>query len=190
LLKSPSTETLGEQSQVLIRSLRAGDPNAARLLANGFREALVRFCWGYLGEMNEAEDAVQEICFNVLQAENVPDQFRPWLYKIARNYCLNMRRDRERRIQESPLPAPSRIDAALTGQLTGMVREEMREKVAEMVATLSEEQREVLRLRYVENLARAEIAEILEISEALVKTRLFEGLKRLRQLAPEEGMES
>ena len=48
---------------------------------------------------------------------------------------------------------------------------------------LTDEQREVLRLRYVENLSRGEIAEILDQPESLVKSRLFEGLKRLREEA-------
>jgi RNA polymerase sigma-70 factor (ECF subfamily) len=178
-----STETAQEQTQILVCSLRAGDPGAGRLLESGFREALIRFCWGYLGNLDEAEDAVQEVCCKVLQATNIPDEFRAWLYKVARNQCLNALRDRAKRRRGGPLPAASQIDAALTGQLTGMVQDEMREKVAEFVATLSDEQREVLRLRYVENLSRGEIGEVLEIPESVVKSRLFEAMKRLRGIA-------
>ena len=46
-----------------------------------------------------------------------------------------------------------------------------------------EAQREVLRLRYVEDLTRGEIAEVLEVPESAVKSRLFETLKRLREKA-------
>lgn len=183
LANPSSTETALEQTQILVCSLRAGDPAAGRLLESGFREALTRFCWGYLGNLDEAEDAVQEICCKVLQATNIPDEFRAWLYKVARNQCLNALRDRAKRRRGGSLPAASQIDAALTGQLTGLVREETRAKVAEIVAALSDEHREVLRLRYVENLSRGEIAEVLEIPEALVKSRLFEALKRLRGIA-------
>jgi DNA-directed RNA polymerase specialized sigma24 family protein len=49
-----------------------------------------------------------------------------------------------------------------------------------LVAGLPAEQREALRLRDVEGLGRAEIAYVLEIPEASVKTRLFEGLRKLR----------
>ena len=48
---------------------------------------------------------------------------------------------------------------------------------------LEESQREVLRLRYVEDLSRLEIAEVLDIPESVVKSRIFEGLKKLREHA-------
>ncbi len=59
----------------------------------------------------------------------------------------------------------------------------MRSKVSELVARLTEEQREVLRLRYVEELPRAEIALVVDLPESVVKSRLFAGLKRLREYA-------
>ena len=49
--------------------------------------------------------------------------------------------------------------------------------------TLSEAQREAIRLRYVEDLSRAEIAEVLDLPESVVKSRLFESLKKLREQA-------
>ena len=94
---------------------------------------------------------------------------------LARDTRLSIRR---REAQE--LPAASFLEAALTGQLTGLVRDEQRQRLRELLAGLSEEHREVLRLRYVEELSRAEIAGILELPESVVKSRLFEGLKKLR----------
>jgi len=52
-----------------------------------------------------------------------------------------------------------------------------------MVQSLEESQREVLRLRYVEDLSRTEIAEVLDIPESVVKSRIFEGLEKLREQA-------
>ena len=165
----------------LVTLLRGSDPNAPALLGTLYRERLVRFCWGYLGRMDEAEDAVQDICCRVLSAKGIPDAFRPWLYKIARNQCYTLLRRRTQRRQEGHvLPPTSHIHELLTGQLTRLVQDEQRSRVDELVRSLSEEQQEVLRLRYVEDLSRAEIAAVLEISESVVKSRLFEGLKRLR----------
>ena len=41
--------------------------------------------------------AVQEVFLKVLGASAVPDNFRAWIYRIARNHCLNLVRNRERR---------------------------------------------------------------------------------------------
>lgn len=170
------------RTSTLILRLREGHPEAGALLDELYRDALVRFCWGYLGRMEEAEDAAQDICYKVLTAKGVPEGFRPWIYRIARNQCLNMLRYRARHKQDVELPAASHLDELLTGHLTRLVQKEQRDRVGELVRSLPESQREVLRLRYVEELTRAEIAVVLEISESLVKSRLFEGLKRLREL--------
>ncbi len=167
----------------LIARLRAKDPDAATELNRLYREALLRFCWGYLGRVEEAEDAVQDISCKVLLATDIPDVFRPWLYKIARNQCLNLLRHRARHHDGLALPGASQIYEALTGQLTQLVRKEARSNLAEMVQALEESQREVLRLRYVEDLSRLEIAEVLEIPESVVKSRIFEGLSKLREHA-------
>lgn len=167
----------------LVLRLRRGDSAAGVLLNDLYREALVRFCRGYLGRQDEAEDAVQEISFRVLTAKTVPEAFRPWLYKIARNYCCDVARRRARRIDGAELPAASQIVDVLTGHLTRMVQNERRSRLADLVRTLSAEQQEALRLRYVEGLTRAEVAEVLDISETGVKSLLFRGVQFLREQA-------
>ena len=77
----------------------------------------------------------------------------------------------------------SEVHEALTGHLTRLVRNEQRSRLSDLVRQLPDSQREVLRLRYVEGLGRAEVAEVLDLSESVVKSRLFEGLKRLREQA-------
>lgn len=182
---NPETDAIGnpdeESTAALAERLRKGDADAATLLNELYRQPLLRFCWGYLGSMEEAEDAIQEIWYKVLTAGRIPDSFRPWLYKIARNQALNILRHRAARKDAHELPAPSRVDALLTGQLTRLVKDEMKSRLGELVAALSDAQRETLRLRYVEGLSRAEIAEVLDIPASVVKSRLFEGLKTLKE---------
>lgn len=183
----PPSDSRLEATTILVSRLRDKDSAAAAELHRLYRDALVRFCWGYLGRLEEAEDASSEVLYKVLAAEEVPDAFRPWLYKIARNHCINLIRQRAHRKDIAAMPSASRIPDSITGNLTRMVREEMRTKLSEFVHSLPEAQQEVLRLRYVENLSRLEIAEVLDIPEPVVKSRLFEGMKTLRDYA--EGLE-
>ncbi len=117
----------------LVSCLRKGDARAGALLDQLFRDALVRFCWGYLGRVDEAEDAVQDIFYRVLMAEDVPDAFRPWLYKITRNHCLNLLRRSARRRDGGQLPAASQVCEVLTGNLTKLVQSEQRSRLGELV---------------------------------------------------------
>ena len=173
-----------DQTALLVRRLRAGEADVAVQLDRMYREPLLRFCWGYLGSMEEAEDALQEIWYKVLTAPHVPDIFRPWIYKTARNHCLNTRRHLARRKEGRAMPGASQIAASMTGNLTKLLQDEMEEQLRVEVAALPAAQQEVLRLRYVEGLSRTDIAEVLEIPESLVKSRLFEGVKKLRDSHP------
>jgi RNA polymerase sigma-70 factor (ECF subfamily) len=95
--------------------------------------------------------------------------------------CLNGIRDRGRRRDALGLPADSHVADDITGDLTRLVKGEFRARLGHLLAALPAEQREALRLRYVEGLSRAEIAYVLEMPEATVKARLFEGLRKLRE---------
>jgi len=171
----------GDLTPTLVGRLRAGDSAAGELMERLYRRDLTRFCAGYLGAVEQAEDAVQDVFCKVLAAETVPDSFRAWIYRIARNRCLDLLRGRARRRDDQSLPSENPVADELTGQLTRLVRKELHSRLRQIVAGLPASQREILRLRYVEGLSRQEIAGVLEIPESIVKSRLFEGLERLRQ---------
>lgn len=172
--------SLTDLTPSLVVKLRQGDEAAGELLQRVHGPAILRFCQGYLKDFTDAQDAVQEVFCQVLKATVVPDHFRAWLYKVARNHCLKALRTRRRKPPPGALPGESRMPDSATGQLTRMARAELRQRVGELVAALPEAQSEVLRLRYAESLSREEIAEILEIPISLVKSRLFEAMKKLR----------
>ena len=167
-------------SPSLVIRLRQGDEAAGILLERLHGPAMLRFCLGYLHNESDAHDAVQEIFLQVLRAAVVPDRFRPWLYMVARNHCLKALRTRRRKPPPGGLPSASLLPEDVTGQLTRMARAELQERIGRIVALLPDAQSEVLRLRYAENLSREDIAEVLQIPVSLVKTRLFEAMKKLR----------
>ena len=154
---------------------------AGRLLDELFRRAVFRFCRAYLGSNEEAEDAVQEVFYRVLRATDVPDNFRAWLYRIARNYCTSVLRARARRGDQHEMPVASYVAQEATGNLTRVVKQELQSRIAHLIGALPQTQQEAIFLRYGEELSRTEIAYVLDIPESTVKSRLFQGLKKLRE---------
>jgi RNA polymerase sigma-70 factor (ECF subfamily) len=177
----PAGKPRSDLTPSLVGKLRAGDAEAGSLLDALYRQPILRFCWGYVENMDEAEDAVQEVFCKALKATEVPDNFRAWLYRIARNHCLNVLRARARRHDRQAPPADSQLPAGQTGNLTRLVKHELQSRIVHLLSALPVAQKEVLRLRYAEDLSRAEIAYVLESPESVVKSRLFEGLKKLRE---------
>ncbi len=104
-----------------------------------------------------------------------------WLRRAARNHCLNLLRSRRRRRDRKRLATGVDIIAPVAGPLTGLVREEERASVGALLARLREDEVELLRLRYVDELSRREIAELVELPESTVKSRLEDALRKLRR---------
>ncbi len=187
-----SRDQAAERSRLtpsLVVGLRAGDSQVGGLLDQLYREPIQRFCYGYLRSEAEAEDATQEVFVKVLRSEVVPDDFRAWLYRIARNHCLNAVRDRGRRKDALGLPDRSIAGAFMRGPLSRFAAAEDLERLGAVLEAMPENYREVLRLRYAEQLSRKQIAEGLELPESVVKSRLFEGMKMLRQQVSTDGRE-
>jgi RNA polymerase sigma-70 factor (TIGR02960 family) len=176
---------------------RAGDEQAFRALTEPYRRELLLHCYRILGSVQDAEDLVQE---TLLAAWRGLDRFeehaslRSWLYRIATNRCLNALRDDRRRPRADPpprvLPEPTRRgepllldpypDALLEGLADTTAGPEARYETSESVALafvaalqhLPPQQRAVLVLRDVLGFRAAEVADMLETSEAGVKAAL------------------
>lgn len=166
----------------LFARLRDGDPCAAREIEERYRGPLVRYAYRFLGDSASAEDAAQDVLVRALALEAPPERLRPWLYRALRNLCLNQRRDLRRR-GVAGLDGASGLAESHTGHLSRLVRAEQRAALAELLASMPEAQREVLDLRYGEDLGREEIAEVLGLDLSVVKSRLYEGMQRLRARA-------
>lgn len=164
-----------------VRRLRSGDRSAGQQLCELYRKPIFRFCLGFLGRADAAEDAVQEVFCKILTAQDVPVPIRPWIYKVARNHCLNVRRGWGRRRDAAQRTPDSDISDTLTGCISRLVKAELRSHLARRVAALPESAQELLRLRYVEDLSRSEMADVLELPESVVKSRLYEAVQALRQ---------
>ncbi len=145
------------------------------------RAALTRFATRYLGNLDDAEDAVQEVFVKMLESDCEPRNLRAWSYRIARNVCLNRLRAKGRRRDADRLATGVDVPMEELGQLTRLMNREEGQQVLGALDDLSEAQREVLVLRYLDGLDRAEIATVLDVSVAVVKSRLYEGVSRMRR---------
>lgn len=171
---------MSENDPDLLNQLRSGAPGAAEAFDRTYRAGLVRFANGYLRSLDEAEDAVQDVFAKVWKTEHSPDNLRVWLYAVTRNHCLNLLRGKGRRPDAVPMRSDIELAASCTGQPTRIARIEEYQRIERLVSALSDREREILRMRYGEELSRDEIATILEVPVSTVKSRLFEVMKKLR----------
>jgi len=102
--------------------------------------------------------------------------FSTWLYRILINTCYDMMRRRRRRVTEAPID-----DALSATRAASNIDDAKRLTLTKLVGELPEQRRSVFVLFEVEGLSHADIASILDISEANSKWILFSTKKQLQQ---------
>lgn len=158
-------------------------------------DEIYRYLWrllrsGWMDGMLSAEDLTQEVFLRAYRAfERLPAEsnHRAWLYRIATN-CAYTALKRGRRLADrtSSLdlahvadPAPLPYQQVAAGEMLGALRR--------AVAKLPPKQRAALILRYLQELAYADIAQALGCSEENARAHVYQALRRLRrELAGEE----
>lgn len=168
--------------QELLERLRTGNQTAAAALADRYLSPLTRFAARMLSDLAGAEDVAQEALSKLSTAATLPSgPLKPWLYRIVRNRCLDILRREHRSPTAARLASGYDPAATASGVATRAARNERDEQIRAVIAGLPDEYREVVLLKYFENLSREEIAAVLDLSDAAVKGRLARGLQELRQ---------
>lgn len=177
--------------QLMIR-LCDGDDEALASLVERYQNDIFRFCLHYLGDLETAREITQETFLRIYTARDRfdPDRvFRPWMLCIARNMCLNVLKRNKVVLMESLEGLnSSATDAseywhspATEHPLESILSGERRRLLLRMVYGLAPEAREVVMMRYFEQMSSREIAEVLETTEGAVRTRLHRALNQLRE---------
>ncbi len=156
----------------LIAMARGGNAGAFETIVDRYQGRLLGFCRQMLGSTEDAEDVLQEVFVNAYRAMLADEReinLRPWLYRIARNRCLNHLRKPTADAQESMDMVPI-VEAATTAEKVHN-REEFRQLLSD-VGKLPETQRSALLLREMDAMSYEEIAAAMETSVPSVKSLL------------------
>ena len=180
-----------EEEVALVRDALAGDEAAMERLLMRAQEVAWRFSLAVCGRPDDAEDAMQEALLKTyrhMARLREADAFRPWLHRVVKNACLMSRR---RRVHEparvESLDEPASVDGGSREVPSRghdpeqmVTRTELRSRLRAALATLPAESRAVVFLREMEGLSTREVAEVMGMSEASVKTRLSRARRALQ----------
>jgi RNA polymerase sigma factor (sigma-70 family) len=172
-----------KSDEQLIELTRKGQHGAFETLVQRYQSRLLAFCRHMLNSTEDAEDVLQEVfaaSFNAMIADSRPINARPWLYRIARNRCLNHLRRPTSAGQDS-MDVFERDGGATTAD-TVHKREEFRQIVAD-VQDLPETQRTALLLREIDALSYDDIAATMDTTVPSVKSLLVRARVSLAEAA-------
>jgi RNA polymerase sigma-70 factor (ECF subfamily) len=166
----------------LVVELLQGDEDALRELMRRYEHGLSHFIHRHTGG-RDVEDVYQETWLRVIRQANRFDQakrFSTWVFQIALNLCRDWHRRSKSTASSEHSPDGIAADADLG-------RREAALDAAALLATLPEPQREVILLRYYQDLSEEETAVVLDCPRGTVKSRLHNALARLAALVREDA---
>ncbi|MGI8999640.1 MAG: RNA polymerase sigma factor [Candidatus Limnocylindria bacterium] len=175
-----------------IDDVRAAQANRAEfgVLYRRYLERVYGYCFYLLGDHHDAEDVTERTFMAALDAvDRFRDEgatFRSWLFRIAHNQLANALRARSRRRTESLdgmlEPAAATGDPA---RMASLADEARRLRVA--VASLSNDRRQVVILRFVDGLTTREIGVVLGRSDGAVRVLQHRALREIATLLERDG---
>ena len=169
----------------LIRRAGQGDSDAFRQLVETYQAPVYRLALRMCGgDAALAEDAAQEAflaAWRGLPRFRGDSRFSTWLYRLTTNAAIDCLRREKRHRGTDDLDGVELPDGGDTPQETAE-RSETRNAVRAALCQLTDEHREVLLLRYMQELDYGEIARALRISEGTVKSRINRAKARLKEL--------
>ncbi len=183
-----------ELERELIRKCKAGDARFYEPLVRTYEPSGLRLAVAMLGNLEDARDALQDAfvkAYGALHRFDLRRPFGPWFFQILRNQCRDLLRSRQARFKVEVLDERLELRPADTERGPERIRQRSaaRELLWRALERIGEEHREILVLKELQGFRYNEIANILEIPEGTVASRLFHARRALKEALDEMGAE-
>ena len=189
-LTAEAAKQVERENAAIARGLKRQDPELLDQLIETYQHRLMRYLMFLTGKREVAEDLFQEVWIRVLRRGsqyNGQARFDTWIFTIARNLVIDLSRkrtmaslDEMREGSEDSDARPFEIVQPGPSPLQQFETREGASEVATVLLTLDPTYREVLTLRFHEEMSLEEIATVTRAPLSTVKSRLYRGLAALK----------
>lgn len=176
---------LERQRGELLSAVARGNTDALGELYDIFERPVFSVALRTVSDRQRAEEVVQDTFVKIWRNARLYDPAKgvagAWIFTIAKRAAIDV----SRREQRSPIPSELGDDETSTPDPSDELNGSWQVNLA--LATLPEDQRQVIDLFVIRGYTHAEVAQRLDMPLGTVKTRIYSGLKRLRQNIEEQG---
>lgn len=193
-----TVKQMEQESAAIARGLRRRDTELLDQLIEQYQHRLLRYLVYLTANREVAEDLFQETWMRVLERGNQYNgrsRFDTWLFAIARHLVIDASRKKttlslealtEPRNDNGGMRAPMEFAGHEISPFEALSRRETGVRIGRALTRLEMAQREVVMLRFQEDMSLDEIAEVTGAPLSTVKSRLYRGLDALRPVLLEE----
>lgn len=173
----------------IVQRARRGDAAAFEALVTAYRDRVYRLALRLCGNEADADEAAQEAflaAWRGLPNFRGESRFSTWLYQLVNHAAIDLLRREKRRVVAGDINEVDTPDTAPSPQQQAE-RNEQRQAVRRAVLALPPEQRQVVVLRFMEELSYEEIGAALHLPTGTVKSRLNRAKTALREILSQQG---
>ena len=174
-----------QSDETLVAEIKRGSQSAMEVLIRRHYKLVYAITYRKTGDYHTACDLTQEVFIKVAKSVvsyHGNGKFTSWLVTIAYHHCADYYRSAQHRHLQEELPVTPETEDKTANVLHLLERKDERTRVKTALLQLPDYQRDSIVLSYYEGMKIREIAEVMECSESAVKSRLHQGLKKLRSL--------
>ncbi|MCM0647127.1 RNA polymerase sigma factor [Clostridium swellfunianum] len=166
----------------IVKSLKKGKYEVFLEWLDLNKDKLYRMCFSYVKNNADVEDVFHNTAIKVI--ENIQklkseEAFEKWVISIMLNECRKLLREKKKVLISEEIEVSSEINV--------LAEQEERMDLINGLKKIDEKHKEMIILKYYSGYSQKEIAEILDIPLGTVKTKLFRGLKMLRDILGREA---
>jgi len=173
-----------EEMESLVEGARSGDQHVLSRLIRLLYPRVYRYVYYRVDNRQDVEDITNDVFARMLDAlEHQHGSFWAWLYSIASNRITDFYRKSAVRSQVTEVGDTIEYFRDGANPLDSMF---LREELRKAIRQLTEEQQEVILLRFIEGYQATEVAELLSKTPEAVRALQFRALKQLRKMMPVE----
>lgn len=175
-----------EEEQEWIREVLSGNKQAYGQIIDKYKNPLYGTILRMTRNPHDAQDLVQEAFIKVyeqLDKYKATGSFSSWFYRVAINHCMDQFRKKQHKQSE--------IDTEMIQDHRHpeiiFLKQEKSRQLERLIATLPEDERMIILLRYGQELSYQEISDVLDLSLSNVRNKLHRAKKKMRKTAKREG---
>jgi len=172
----------------LWKNFKNGDDSALARIYTDYADQLYAYGLKIINDEALVKDCIQEVFIQLIEKREtlvITSGTHLYLFKSLRNKLFEELRSKKRKNEIIELWPESDIQPENTAEDSVIISEEkrsMEEKIKQAINKLTDHQRELIHLKYSEGFQNSEIAEMLNIDVASVRTLLYRSLKKVRKL--------
>lgn len=169
----------------LLERARELDTHALSKLVEDFYPNIYRYFFYRVRTREDAEDLTSEVFVRVVESiKNQTGNFTAWIFRIARNLLVDYYR-KKGRVKEVPLDDNIARDLKDPSSIKGI--DLTQDELKKLLSHLTDEQREVITLKFIEGYSNGEISQIMKKSVGAIKALQFRALATLRETLKKEA---